>query len=544
MSKNLKKLIVLTLSFILCLTDTSAKKKSEYSYLYDNLPFEMPVLSSPVFRKNKVAITDFGAVPDGITLNTSAFNKAIDVLSAKGGGTVIVPAGVWFTGPIVLKSNINLKLEKGSLIIFSPDKKLYPLVDIIFEGLNTYRCQSPISGRNLMNVAITGEGAIDGNGQYWRPLKKQKVTEQDWKMFTKNGGVFFTPDFWMPSGQYVKGQQLSGMNVPIGLKSKEEFEAIHDFLRPVMVSFYECKNVYLQGVLFQNSPAWNIHPLMCEHVIIDNIQVRNPSYAQNGDGLDVESCKNVIVVNSTFDCGDDGICIKSGKDEDGRRNARPCENLIVDNCKVFKGHGGFVVGSEMSGGVRNIKVSNCNFLGTDVGLRFKSTRGRGGIVENIYIENISMMNIVTEPVLFDLFYGGKSAVESLADGENTIIENKSSRVDETTPEFRNIFIKNITCSNARRALYFNGLPEKNIKNIQIENVIIKSEFGAELCESDGVNLQNITILPEKGPVLKLFNIKNLKLTYFEFPKGLQDVINISGDDNENIVLPDSFGKNM
>ena len=518
------------------------KCKDEYLYLYKNLPFEMPVLKQPKFPKNQVSIIDFGAVSDGVTLNTNAFSKAIDVLAKKGGGTLNVPVGIWFTGPIVFKSNINLHLEKGALILFSPDKKLYPLVDIIFEGLNTYRCQSPISGRNLTNVAITSEGAIDGNGQYWRALKKQKVTDAEWKELTSKGGVFFRPDYWVPSEEFLKGQNISGMNVPEGLKTKAEFEAVHDFLRPVMISFYECKNVFLQGVLFQNSPAWNVHPLMCENVIIDNIKVRNPSYSQNGDGLDLESCKNSIIINSTFDCGDDGICIKSGKDEDGRRNARACENLIVDNCTVFKGHGGFVVGSEMSGGVKNIKVSNCSFLGTDVGLRFKSTRGRGGVVENIFIDNITMMNIVTEPLLFDLFYGGKSASESLADSDQVKPDIKIPVADVTTPAFKNIYIKNIYCSNARRAMFFNGLPEMNIQNINVENVIITAEYGAELSESDGINFNNIKIFPRKGAALHLSNVKNFKLTNFKFPESLQDIIKISGDRNENIELPDSLRK--
>ncbi|MHC1702962.1 MAG: glycoside hydrolase family 28 protein [Tenuifilaceae bacterium] len=539
---KLKIYVALLLGFSLFSCENKNIKESQYSYLYRNLPFEMPVLTPPVFPDNQVSIIDFGGVPDGLTLNTEAFSKAIESLTQKGGGIINIPAGVWFTGPITLKSNINLHLEKGSLILFSPDKELYPLVDIIFEGLDTYRCQSPISGRNLTNVAITGEGTIDGNGQYWRALKRQKLTEAEWKKFTSKGGVFDGPDYWVPSEQFLKGQKMSGMNVPQGLKSKEEFEAIRDFLRPVMISFYECKNVFLQGVIFQNSPAWNIHPLMCENVIVDNIMVRNPDYSQNGDGIDLESCKNSLIINSSFDCGDDGICIKSGKDEDGRKRARACENLIVDNCKVFKGHGGFVVGSEMSGGVRNIKVNNCSFLGTDVGLRFKSTRGRGGIVENIYIENVTMINIVTEPILFDLFYGGKSAVEVLMDGDNQKLSLQVPEVDETTPTFRNIYIKNINCTNARRAMYFNGLPEMNITNINVENASITSTYGVELSESDGISFRNIKINTAKAPALSLNNVKNFSLSEFKYPGEMTEVIKIMGPKTTNIRLPSELKK--
>ena len=541
-AKNLHPVLILALCVIFCSCRNTKHPDTDYSYLYANLPFEMPVLTRPVFPPNQVSLTDFGGVPDGVSLNTDAFSKAIQSLEQKGGGTLNITQGVWFTGPVVLKSNINLHLEKGSLILFSPDKELYPLVDIIFEGLDTYRCQSPVSGRNLINVAITGEGAIDGNGQYWRALKRQKVTEAEWKEFTSVGGVFDSPDYWVPSEQFLRGQKISGMNVPVGLKSKEEFEAIHDFLRPVMISFYECKNVLLQGVVFQNSPAWNLHPLMCENVIIDNVQVRNPAYSQNGDGIDLESCKNSLIINSSFDCGDDGICIKSGKDADGRRRARPCENLIVDNCTVFKGHGGFVVGSEMSGGVRNLKVTNCTFLGTDVGLRFKSTRGRGGVVENIYIGNISMLNIVTEPILFDLFYGGKSAVEAQSGGSEQIADEHIPEVDETTPSFKNIQIRNIHCTNARRAMYFNGLPEMNITNINIENATISATYGIEISESDGICFRNVHIIPEKSPALLLNNVKNFKLSEFFYPDSMSEVVNIRGINTKNILLPASLKK--
>lgn len=499
-------LLIATTAFSL-----QAKKSYKYNYLYENLPFEMPKVEMPKFSKNTVSIEDFGAVGNGKELCTEAFTKAINALVAKGGGTVNVPVGVWFTGPIVFKNNINLHLETGAIILFSPDKDLYPLVETVFEGLDTKRCQSPISGRNLTNVAITGNGTIDGNGQFWRPLKKESVTEKHWKRVVSNGGTFKRPDYWMPSAQYLKGDSLADMNVPRTLKTDAEFMAIRDFLRPVMVSFIECKNVMLQGVIFQNSPAWNLHPLMCENVIIDGVTVRNPSYSANGDGLDLESCKNSLVVNSSFDVGDDGICIKSGKDEDGRRRARACENLIVDNCTVFKGHGGFVVGSEMSGGVRNMKVSNCQFLGTDVGLRFKSKRGRGGIVENIYIENIGMYDIVTEALLFDLYYMNKSASEVLEDENGQEIKRQLPKVDETTPTFRNIHVKNIRCSNAGRAMYFNGLSENPIEGIYVENAKITARKGAEIKESKNIILKDIEIISSSGAALKLENYENVKL---------------------------------
>ncbi|WP_296945110.1 glycoside hydrolase family 28 protein [uncultured Dysgonomonas sp.] len=515
----------------------------KYEYLYKKLPFEMPVIQRPIFPDNKVSITDFGGIPDGISLNTAAFAKAMDALSNNGGGTLLVPSGVWYTGPIVFKSNINLHLEKGALILFSADFSLYPLVNTVFEGLDTRRCQSPISGRNLENIAITGEGSINGSGEAWRPLKKSKVTEIHWKKVINSGGVVKDGNYWFPSAGSLKGLEISDMNVPRRDLTEAEWMEIKDFLRPVMVSFIECKNVLLEDVLFENSPSWNIHPLMCENVILDNVMVRNPGYAQNGDGLDLESCKNSIIVNSIFDVGDDAICIKSGKDEDGRRRNRPTENVLIDNCKVFQGHGGFVVGSEMSGSVRNISVSNCQFLGTDVGLRFKSCRGRGGVVENIYIRDINMFDIATESFLFDLYYGGKSAVESLEDGDTIPVTSTIPAVDETTPAFKNIYVKNLISRNARRAMYFNGLPEMKIENINVEDVTITSIIGAELVESKGIHFRNVKINPKEGAALILKNVENVHISGFEYPLTLKEVVNISGS-NKDIHLPKTIDKTL
>ena len=298
-------------------------------------------------------------------------------------------------------------------------------------------------------------------------------------------------DYWVPSEGYAKGEAGANMNVP-NAQTEEEWQAVKRFLRPVMVSLVECKNVLLQGVIFQNSPAWNLHPLMCENIIIDRVLVRNPAYAQNGDALDLESCKNALIVNSRFDAGDDGICIKSGKDADGRRRGRPCENVVVDGCTVFAGHGGFVVGSEMSGGVRNIMVRNCQFLGTDVGLRFKSTRGRGGVVENIFIDGISMTGIETYALTFNMYYGGKSVAEVMAEG-GTQPEAKVMPVDETTPVFRNIDIRNVVCSSAGYAMEFNGLPEMPIEGIRLENIKIRSHHEAFFQHCKDIEKKNVVI---------------------------------------------------
>ena len=493
----MKKLIVTLITAFVVISGFAADKDGNpYAKYTEKLPFPMPEVTAPVIPDNQVNLKDFGAVGDGITLNTEAFAKAIDALVQKGGGKLVVPQGVWHTGPIVLKSHINLHLNAGAVILFAADETLYPLIDTSFEGLDTRRCQSPLSANGATDIAITGKGVIDGNGQYWRPVKKGKVTENHWKeLLAIPGSQEMKPGYWVPSAGYAKGEQGANMNVP-NAKTDAEWNAIKRFVRPVMVSLVKCKNVHLKGVIFQNSPAWNLHPLMCENVIVEDVLVRNPSFAQNGDALDLESCKNALIINSRFDAGDDGICIKSGKDADGRRRGIPCENVVVKGCTVFAGHGGFVVGSEMSGGVKNILVDQCQFLGTDVGLRFKSTRGRGGIVENIYIKNISMTDIKTDAITFNMYYGGKSVAEMLADGDNPDNVTKMP-VNEETPIFRNIDIKNIICNGAGRAMEFNGLPEMPIDGISLKDITILAKKDAVFTNCQNITKKNVNVTIQK-----------------------------------------------
>jgi len=476
--------------FFLCVLPSQAADNPYKKYTV-GLPFTMTELKTPVIPERRLVLDR--ALGQNDRLCTDAFQQSIDRLAEQGGGHLVVPAGVWLTGPIVLRSNIDLHLEKGAVIQFAADESLYPLVKTSFEGLDTRRCQSPISGLNLENVSITGQGVIDGNGQYWRPVKKSKVTDSHWKsLLEQPGSQELRKGYWVPSASYAHGEAKANMNVP-DAQNEEEWQKMKRFLRPVMVSLVGCKNVLLKGVIFQNSPAWNLHPLMCENIIIDDVLVRNPAYAQNGDALDLESCRNALIVNSKFDAGDDGICLKSGKDADGRRRGRPCENVVVDGCTVFAGHGGFVVGSEMSGGVKNIKVSSCQFVGTDVGLRFKSTRGRGGIVENIFIDGITMTDIATYALTFNMHYGGKSVAEVLAEEGSNTVKEIAMPVSEETPIFRNIDIRNVVCHRAGIAMEFNGLPEMPIQGINLKNIYISAGKEAEFKYSENITQDNVNI---------------------------------------------------
>ncbi|HSU49663.1 MAG TPA: glycoside hydrolase family 28 protein, partial [Segetibacter sp.] len=433
-------------------TSTNAQTTKGGPYSWNNLP----KVNQPVFNKDTFNILRFGAIADGITLNTSGINKAITTCSEKGGGVVLVPGGLWLTGPIEMKSNVNLCILRDAIVLFTTDFNQYALVEGIYEGTRSARNQSPIYGNNLQNIAITGRGVIDGNGDVWRMVGRDRLTESEWKKKVSSGGLVSSDgNMWFPSRKTkLAYEQKRTAKMEHG-QTLNDFEDIKDFLRPNLIVFNNCRTVLLEGVTFQNSPAWCLHPLFCEDLTIRNVYVKNPDYAQNGDGVDVESCKNVLIEGSTFDVGDDGICIKSGKDEEGRKRGKPTENVIVRNNLVYKGHGGFVIGSEMSGGARNIFVYDCSFMGTDNGLRFKTARGRGGVVENIYVKNIRMKDIVHDAILFDMYYFMKPP----ANNEKVAVP----LVTEETPKFQNFYIDSIVCSGAERGIFIRGLPEMSVK---------------------------------------------------------------------------------
>ncbi len=501
------------------------------------LPFDMPKVNVPVFKPDTFNIKNYGAVNDGITLNTQAIAKAIEACTNAGGGTVLVPTGLWLTGPIVLKSNINLHVAKGALVLFSRNLNDYPLVQSFYEGLSTMRCQSPISGEGLENIAITGGGVMNGSGDAWRPVKKSKLTQSQWNSLIKSGGVVDTDGVtWFPSEKSRKGNSSSSSGY-LGPNAKvEDFMAIKDFLRPVMVGLVRCKNIMFDGVTFQNSPSWCLHPLMCEHLTLRNVNVVNPWYAQNGDGIDIESCRIGTLDNCTFDAGDDAICIKSGKNEEGRKRNMPTELFTITNCVVYHGHGGFVIGSEMSGGARNLFVSNCTFIGTDVGLRFKTTRGRGGIVEKIYISDITMINIPTDAIGFDMYYGGNSPVPDADEKVVDVAKEAQSvpAVNDGTPQFRDFYIKNISCNGAERAIFLQGLPEMSIKNINLENISIKANTGFTCIEGDQVKLKNVKLEINKGNGAIITNGKNVELLDFKCTGYKEKLFKISGKRTSNI----------
>lgn len=484
-------------------------KKSIFPQKYE---FELPLVSTTVFKKDTFNIISYGAVSSANTLNTGAIQQAIDMASKQGGGMVLVPSGFWLTGPIKLLSNVNLHISSGAVLQFSNKPKDYPLIRTNWEGVDAIRAQSPISAKGQRNIAITGSGIIDGAGEAWRPVKKGKLTAGEWDKLIHSGGVLDSKkETWYPTEGALKASTMDRPGVIAAGFTEANTEEIKEFLRPNMISLRECEQVLLEGVTFQNSPAWNIHPLLCKHLTVENIHVKNPWFAQNGDGIDIESCEFVSVRNSKFDVGDDGICLKSGKDAEGRKRARPSAHILIENCIVFHGHGGVVVGSEMSGGVHDLFVNNCQFLDTDVGLRFKTMRGRGGVVENVFIRDISMKNIAGEAILFDMYYQGKDPVSTFGNGGETP-KIELVPVNEGTPQFKNIFIDNVVAKGAETGLLIRGLPEMPIHHIELNNIDIESNQGYRVIEAQDIILNRATfkeIGPQKS---ELFHVKRWKIS--------------------------------
>ncbi len=497
----------------------------------EKFAFELPKIYAPHFKRDTFNILNYGAIADGLTLNSVAINKTIDECAKQGGGTVLIPRGSFVTGPIIMKSNINLHLAKGAFIIFTKDFDQYPLVRSSFEGVDAARCQSPVVAENLENIGITGEGIMNGNGFYWRPIKKDKLTESQWKAHQNKYGGLIAADgkTWYSSSKALKAALTNNIGKLTDGKTLKDFEDVKDYMRPNMIRISQCKNILIEGVTFENSPAWTTHITMSEHITVRSLKVKNIWYGANTDAIDLESCKNALLEDCNFDTGDDGITIKSGRDADGRKRGMPTKDVIVKNCTVYHAHGGFVVGSEMSGGVNNMFVSNCTFIGSDIGLRFKTTRGRGGMVENIYVNNINMKDIPAEAILFDMYYMAKDPVVLAGEKrEPPVVEFKP--VDETTPQFQNFYFRNITCNGAAKGIFVRGIPEMHIKNILIENAVIQADEGIDIQEASNISLNNFTMITKNtNPVAYILNSDNITINNLKYKDSADVLAMVQGE---------------
>ena len=438
---------ILSLAFMNCgpkvpsAANSTSKEMPADKDVWDALPGIMKNIKAPTFRDKDYLVTDFGAVADGITDCTEAFRKAIEACTKAGGGRVVVTAGKFYCGPIHLKSNVNLHVVKEATILFStnPDDYL-PMVFSRWEGVELMNYSPLIYAFEQKNIAVTGQGVLDGmaSENNWWPWKGQ--AKYGWKKGMPNqtdkgnrDALFDMADKGVPVEQRKFGKGF--------------------YLRPQFVQPYRCENVLIEGVTIINSPMWELNPVLCNNVIIRNVTVT--SDGPNNDGCDPESCKNVLIKDCYFNTGDDCIAIKSGRNADGRRINIPSENIIIQGCTMANGHGGVVIGSEISGGVRNVFAENCtmNSPELDRALRIKTSSARGGIIENIYLRNIEVGQVAEQVIRVNMFY------------EDT---------GDFIPTVRNIEVKNLVVKHGGKiGILLEGYEQSPVENLRLINVVIE-----------------------------------------------------------------------
>ncbi|MBD0383807.1 glycoside hydrolase family 28 protein [Paenibacillus sedimenti] len=453
-------------------------------------------------------IASFGAVGDGITDNSEAIAAAIEACSDHGGGTVYIPAGTYITGRIALRSRITLELAAGALLLFHAEFDKYPPVPTRWSGYECYGYSPLIYGSGLSQITIKGQGIIDGQGGPW------------WQAYRelRQGGTVNS----------ARTQEIASLNEALIRSVKSNIvEWPSQFLRPPLLQLIGCEQVTIEGVTLQNSPFWNTHLVYCSDVHLHGVKIKNPSDTPNGDGLDIDSCTNVRISDCFFDVGDDCLCIKSGIDEDGRRVGKPSEHIAITNCTMLRGHGGVVLGSEMAGGIRNVVISNCIFIGTDRGIRMKTNRARGGYIKNVSVSNIYMEDVFC-PLTINSFY--RYGVD---ESKPQISSPEAVPVSESTPVIEHVRISHVTAKQCRASAGFlYGLPEMPIRDVQLNHVHIEmttdpDEKGDEpdmvreklimagdgmLCKHvEGLELHHVRIETRQGPALRLEDVSEVEV---------------------------------
>lgn len=421
---------VLVLALIPGCSRAQDELKTAWNMTYTEL---LRQIREPLFKDKSYNIIDYGATAgDPRFLNHDIVNKVIDLCSSEGGGTVLIPEGTWHTGPLVLKSNVNLKLTAGAVLLFSTDTSLYPPVLTRWEGMDCYNTSPMIYAFGQENIAIIGSGTIDGG-----------ASRSDW--------------WGMPRLNAVEGKPLRGRALLMdwnekGTPVEQRILRPGDNLRPQLINLYKCKNILIEDLTLKRPAFWTIHPLMCENLTVRRVTIHTEG-APNGDGCDPESCRNVLIEDCFFNTGDDCIAIKSGRNFDGRRWNIPSENIIVRKCTMQNGHGGVVIGSEISGGYRNLFVENCemNSPSLDRVIRIKTNNCRGGVIENIYVRNINVGQCAEAVLKINLIY-----------------EPNENCTRDFPPFVRNVYLENVKCASSRYGVYIAGYEDlTNVSNINL-----------------------------------------------------------------------------
>jgi len=457
-----------------------------------DLPFDMTWPKTPRFPKRDFNLLDHGGVADGITLNTGAFASVIDACAKAGGGRVVVPPGRWLTGAIHLKSHVNLHLQAGATVLFSSNPEDYlPAVWVRWGGFECMNYSPLIYARDSEDIAITGRGRLDGQGARWWYWSRRQ---------TENAERLY---------------KMTVENVPV---EKRVFARPEDSMRPQLIQPINCTNVLLEGVTIVSGPFWTVQFVYCDGVIARNLTIRTSG--SNNDGINADSSRNVLIENCDLTTGDDCVCLKSGLNEEGRRIGRPTENVVIRRCVTRAGHGGFVIGSDMSGGVRNVLVYDCDFLGTAVGVRMKSARGRGGVVENIWCRGIRMHNIANEAIKLETSYKAWFGSDK-----------------GVAPTFRELTFENIKVDVAGTGIAIKGLPERPIENLTFRNSDLVSRRGLNCAEARGITLENVFLNSYATPEVMMFaNTGDVTIRNCTAPEGAETFVVAKGAATTDVRL--------
>lgn len=402
-------------------------------------PFDMPDASVPVFPEREFIITEFGAKADGKTRISEAIRKAIAACHQAGGGRVVVPAGRWLTGKVHLKSNVNLHLAKDAVLSFSDDPNDYlPAVQSSWEGMECFNYSPLVYAFDCTNVAITGEGKLEAEMDTWS------------KWFSR-------PPAHLEALKEL--YRMASTDVPV---EKRQMAVGENHMRPQFIQFNRCHNVLIEDVKIRSSPFWTIHLLLCELVVVRRVEIW--AHGHNNDGIDPEMTRNLLVEDCIFDQGDDAIAIKAGRDRDGWRLNTPTENVVIRNCTVRQGHQLLAVGSELSGGIRNVYVHDCKFTNDAKNppqnlLFIKTNRLRGGFVENIYFENIEAKNV-------------KSSVLGIETDVNYQWKNLVPIYEERLTTIRGVHVKNVKAGETGTPFRILGDPDRPVADVSLENITI------------------------------------------------------------------------
>jgi len=423
-------------------------------------------------------VLDFGAVPDGTTKNTAAIARAIAAVKEAGGGTLVFPAGRYLSGSIHFESHLTLHLEAGAVLLYSGDPADSPLVESRWEGTTAWTYGPLLYANGKENIAITGRGTIDGQGQHWWWRRDDTTPRRE------------IAEKARPAWVALRDRIQAGEGATV---TREDFVEAANFIRPSLVVPFNCRNILIEGVTITNSPMWLLHTIYSENITVRGVSFI--SHGPNGDGYDIDSCRNVRVSDCYFDTGDDCIVIKSGRDADGRRVGRPTELVTITNCVMHRGHGAVVIGSEMSGGIRDIVASNIVCRGTDRGIRLKTQRGRGAVVENIRFDN---WVIIDAP---------KEAIHITSNYSRLPEEPRSER----TPTYRNIAISNVTVVNAATVVGIAGLPEQAVEQVRMSDITGTGRRGFICDAAEDLELHDIRIDAAEGMPFVFSNSRGLLL---------------------------------